>query len=184
MKVNGEIKEVLIKHTQIQQRVKELAKEISADFRGKNLLVVGVLKGAWMYLADLVRQLELNVDVDFIAASSYHGGTKSSGVVELEKTLSADCTGRDVLIVEDILDSGTTLAHLKKLLLEQNAKSVTITSFLSKPSRRVVQVDAKYIGFEIPDKFVVGYGMDYAEKYRGLEDICVLDESVYAKNRR
>lgn len=174
-----EIKEVLIKHTQIQKRVKELAAEISADFRGKNLLVVGVLKGAWIYLADLVRQLDLNVDIDFVAASSYRGGTESTGVIDIQKNLSADCTGRDVLLVEDILDSGTTLAHIKELLLARNAKSVTITALLSKPSRRVVPVDAKYIGFEIEDKFVVGYGMDYAEKYRGLKDICVLNESVY-----
>lgn len=176
MKYCEQIEEVLISSSQIKQKVSEMAERISADFRGTNLLVVGVLKGAWVFLADLLRELENDCDVDFLSVSSYGNGTTSSGKVKLVKDLTIPCQGRDVLIVEDIVDSGVTLSYIRAMLLERNAASVTIASLLSKPSRRKTFVDVKYVGFEIPDKFVVGYGMDYAERYRTLPEVCVLKQ--------
>lgn len=176
-----DIKKVLISKEQIGKRVKELGKEISRDFQGKRLLVICVLKGAWVFSADLLRSVDLDVDLDFICLSSYGSGTVSSGNVKVKKDLTYDCSGRDVLIIEDIIDSGVTLCNLQKLLLSRNAASVEITTLLSKPARREVDVKVKYVGFEIPDEFVVGYGMDYAEKYRNLDEICVLNPSVYAQ---
>lgn len=174
MKIDKNVKEVLFTPQQIAERVAQMAAEISSDFKDKKLLVIGVLKGASVFMCDLVRALEMDVEMDFVQSSSYGNGTNSSGKVKLLKDFSTNCAGRDVLLVEDIIDSGVTLNHLKELLLRRNAASVTIATMLSKPSRRVVDVEVKYIGFEIPDKFVVGYGMDFAENYRGLPSICVL----------
>ena len=156
-----------------------MGKQITADYKGTRPIVIGILKGAWIYLADLLREVDLDVDVDFMSVSSYGSGTSTSGTITIVKDLSVDVTGRDVLIVEDIVDSGLTLARLKDLMRDRNAKSVEISTLLSKPSRRKVEVDVKYIGFEIPDEFVIGYGLDFDEKYRTLRDICVLAEEAY-----
>ncbi len=173
------IKATLVSEQQIKQRIAELGKQITADYKGTRPIVIGVLKGAWIYLADLLREVDLDVDVDFMSVSSYGSGTSTSGTITIVKDLSVDVTGRDVLIVEDIVDSGLTLARLKDLMRDRNAKSVEISTLLSKPSRRKVEVDVKYIGFEIPDEFVIGYGLDFDEKYRTLRDICVLAEEAY-----
>ena len=173
------IKEVLFDKQQIADRVTAVGRQISKDYAGKDLLVIGVLKGAWVYLADLVRNIDNNVEVDFMSVSSYNGGTVSSGSLTVVKDLSVDCKGRHVLIVEDIVDTGITLSRLKDMLLSRGAASVEISTLLSKPARRKIDVDVKYIGFEIPDKFVVGYGLDFDERYRGLDDVCVLDEKAY-----
>lgn len=173
------IKEVLFTEQQIAARVAEVGAEISRDYKGKDLLVIGVLKGAWVYLADLMRHIDNNAQVDFMSVSSYNGGTVSSGSLTVVKDLSVDCKGRHILIVEDIVDTGITLSRLKDMLLSRGAASVEITTLLSKPARRKIDVDVKYIGFEIPDKFVIGYGLDFDERYRGLPDVCVLDEKVY-----
>lgn len=179
MNTHSSVKEVLISSEQIRAKVAELAERISSDYAEKSLLVVGVLKGGWIFLADLVRALSIDVEVDFISVSSYGKGTKSRGKVDLLRDMTTDCAGRHVLIVEDIIDSGVTLSHLKNLLLKRYADSVEIAALLSKPSRRKIEIDAKYVGFEIPDEFVVGYGMDYAENLRGLSDVCVLKREVY-----
>ena len=173
------IKATLVSEQQIKERIAELGKQITADYKGTRPIVIGVLKGAWIYLADLLREVDLDVDVDFMSVSSYGSGTSTSGTITIVKDLSVDVTGRDVLIVEDIVDSGLTLARLKHLMRDRNAKSVEISTLLSKPSRRKVEVDVKYIGFEIPDEFVIGYGLDFDEKYRTLRDICVLAEEAY-----
>jgi hypoxanthine phosphoribosyltransferase len=178
---NNDIKEVLISSSQIENRVKEIAEEISADYADKNPLMVGILKGAWVFLADLVRQMTCPCQVDFISASSYGKGTVTSGNVKVMKDLAESCEGRDVIIVEDIIDTGITLSFLQKMLQERKARSVEIVTFLSKPSRRKVNVDVKYVGYEIPDAFVVGYGMDYAEQYRELQYIGILKEEIYKK---
>lgn len=179
MKKCDDIKQVMFSAEQIRARVSQLAEQIATDYAGKRLLVVGVLKGAWIFVADLLRALTLPADVDFICASSYGSGTTTSGEVTLLKDITLDCRKRDVLLVEDIIDSGVTLAWLKQMMIDRKARSVNIATLLSKPSRRKVDVDVKYIGFDIPDEFVVGYGMDYDEKYRTLEDICILKEEVY-----
>ena len=179
MRHDNMIKEVLFDKQQIADRVAAVGRQISKDYAGKDLLVIGVLKGAWVYLADLVRHIDNNVEVDFMSVSNYNGGTVSSGSLTVVKDLSVDCKGRHVLIVEDIVDTGITLSRLKDMLLSRGAASVEISTLLSKPARRKIDVDVKYIGFEIPDKFVVGYGLDFDERYRGLDDVCVLDEKAY-----
>lgn len=173
------IKATLVSEQQIKERIAELGKQITADYKGSRPIVIGILKGAWIYLADLLREVDLDVDVDFMSVSSYGSGTSTSGTITIVKDLSVDVTGRDVLIVEDIVDSGLTLARLKDLMKDRNAKSVEVSTLLSKPSRRQIDVDVKYIGFEIPDEFVIGYGLDFDEKYRTLRDICVLAEEAY-----
>lgn len=179
MKHSDDIKEIMFSAEQIHNRVEEMAQQIAQDYAGRRPLVIGVLKGAWVFVADLLRSMELPSDVDFICASSYGSGTFTSGEVTLLKDITLDCRRRDVLLVEDIIDSGVTLSWLKQMLIERKAKSVNIVTLLSKPSRRKVDVDVKYVGFEIPDEFVVGYGMDYDERYRTLTDICILKEEVY-----
>lgn len=181
MKMYDRTSGVLIGKDKISARIKQMAAEISRDYEGKDLLLVGVLKGGWMYMADLVRELTIDCDVDFMMVSSYGSGTESSGEVKVLKDLSRDCRGRNVLIVEDIIDSGVTLSKLRDAIAARQAQSVEITALLSKPSRRKTQVEVKYVGFEIPDKFVVGYGMDFAEKLRGLPEVCVLKEEEYKK---
>lgn len=173
------VKEVLITKEQIAERIVEVAKQISKDYEGKKPLVIGILKGAWIYLADLVRAMDVNVQVDFMSVSSYGNGTVSSGSLTVVKDLSVDCSGRDVLVVEDIVDTGITLSRVKEMLLARGAKTVEISTLLSKPARRKIDVDVKYPCFEIPDKFVFGYGLDFEEYYRGMEDVCVVDESAY-----
>lgn len=179
MKYCDDIKEIMFSAEQIRLRIEEMAKQIARDYAGKRPLIIGVLKGAWIFVADLVRSLEIPADVDFICASSYGGGTSTTGEVTLLKDITMDCRHRDVLLVEDIIDSGVTLSKLKRMMIERKANSVNIVTLLSKPSRRKVDVDVEYIGFEIPDEFVVGYGMDYDERFRTLTEIGVLKEEVY-----
>ena len=176
------VKETLISEQQIAQRIIQLGKQITDDMKDSKLLVIGVLRGAWVYMADLVRAIDINCEVDFLCASSYGHSRETSGVVTITRDISADPAGKDVLLVEDIVDSGITLTYLKKLFIQRGAKSVKITALLSKPARRVVDIDVDYVGFEIPDKFVIGYGLDLDDKYRGLRDVCIVDEEEYQKS--
>lgn len=180
MEHTSEIKKTLFTKEEIATRVAELGAQITADYKGKSKpVVIGVLKGAWIFLADLLREVDLGVCLDFMSVSSYGSSTTTSGSLTIVKDLSIDVTGKDVIIVEDIVDTGTTLSRLKELLLARNAKSVAIATLLNKPSRRKVDIDVEYCGFEIPDEFVVGYGLDFDEKYRTLKDVCVLKEEAY-----
>lgn len=171
---------VLITAEEISRRVKELGEEISRDYAGREILVVGVLKGAAIFMADLVRCLTVPVQLDFMAVSSYGASTESSGVVRILKDLEENIEGLDVLLVEDIVDTGLTLNYLRENLLTRNPASLKICTLLDKPSRRKVQVKVDYNGFVIPDEFVVGYGLDYNGRYRNLRDILVLKREVYS----
>lgn len=181
MKMSGDIENVLVSREAISSKVKELGKKISRDYEGKQLILVGVLKGGFVFLADLMREITIPVDMDFIAVSSYGASTKSSGVVRIIKDVDMSFTGKHVLIVEDLIDTGLTLRHLKELFNTRGPESVKICTALDKPSRRKVDIKVEYEGIEIPDEFVVGYGLDYAGKYRNLPDVCTLSPSVYAK---
>jgi hypoxanthine phosphoribosyltransferase len=168
---------VLLSEAQIQERIKQLGAQIDADYPQGNLLLVCILKGACFFLADLARAIHRDALVEFMGISSYGKGKTTSGEVKVTKDLDTTVEGADVLIVEDIIDSGVTLSYLTQLLKQRHPKSVRIAALLDKPDRRLRPVDVAYVGFQIPDEFVVGYGLDYAEKYRNLRDICVLDES-------
>ncbi|MGA1837719.1 hypoxanthine phosphoribosyltransferase [Herbiconiux sp. 11R-BC] len=178
--VADDITEVLLTEEQIAGKIAELARAIEADYADDDLLIVGVLKGAVMVMADLARELRIQVNMDWMAVSSYGSGTQSSGVVRILKDLDTDLTGRTVLIVEDIIDSGLTLSWLLANLRSRGAKSVEICALLRKPEAVKVEIDVKYVGFDIPNAFVVGYGLDYAERYRNLKSIGVLAPHVYA----
>ena len=178
--VGSDIEKVIVSEEQLQKKVKELAARIDTDYRDRDLLMVGVLKGAVMAMADLSRALQRHVDMDWMAISSYGSGTKSSGVVRILKDLDRDITGREVLIVEDIVDSGLTLSWLKANLESRGAKSVEVLAILRKPDAAKVDVKVKYIGFEIPTDFVVGYGLDFNEKYRNLPFVGVLAKHIYS----
>lgn len=173
------IKKVLISEEQLQQRVKELAKQISDDYKGEEVVLVCVLKGAVMFFADLARYVEGDVSLDFISCSSYGSSTVSSGVVRIMKDLDKPVDGKHVVVVEDIVDTGNTLHYLLENLKSRNAKSVRLVALLNKPDRRTAEVKVDYQGFEIPDYFVVGYGLDFAEKYRNLPFVGILNEKVY-----
>jgi len=175
-----DVERVIVTEKELQTKIKELAARIDSDYAGRDLLLVGVLKGAIMAMADLSRALQRHVDMDWMAVSSYGSGTKSSGVVRILKDLDRDITGREVLIVEDIVDSGLTLSWLKANLESRGAKSVEILSILRKPAAAKVEVDVKYVGFEIPSDFVVGYGLDFDEKYRNLPFVGVLAKHMYS----
>ena len=179
-KVQADITKVLVTEAQIATRVKELASEIDKLYVGKDLLLIGVLKGAVMFMADLSRAIQIPVAMDWMAVSSYGSGTQSSGVVRILKDLDADVLGRHVLIVEDIIDSGLTLSWLASNLSARGAASVEIVALLRKPEAAKVDVDVKLVGFDIPNEFVVGYGLDFDEKYRTLKDVGVLDPKVYS----
>ena len=166
--------EVLYTRQQIAQRVAEMGAEITRDVNGEKLIMVGVLKGAAFFLADLSRAIHADATFDFVATSSYGKGMRTSGAVKLIKDLDAPIEGKNVLLVEDILDTGLTLAYLRKLFLQQHPKTLRIATLLDKPSRRLEKIDADYVGFSIPNLFVIGYGMDYAERYRNLPDICLM----------
>lgn len=178
--VAEDLEEILLTEDAILERIAELSREIENDFADEPLLLVGVLKGAVMVMADLARELKLPINMDWMAVSSYGSGTQSSGVVRILKDLDSDLTGRRVLIVEDIIDSGLTLSWLLANLQSRGAKSVDILALLRKPDAAKVDVHVKYVGFEIPNKFVVGYGLDYDEKYRNLRGVGVLAKHVYA----
>jgi hypoxanthine phosphoribosyltransferase len=178
--VQDDITKVLVTEAQIAERVEELAKEIDIAYAGKDVLLVGVLKGAVMFMADLSRAIQIPVSMDWMAVSSYGSGTQSSGVVRILKDLDTDVLGRHVLIVEDIIDSGLTLSWLKSNLAARGAASVEIVALLRKPEAAKVDVEVMLVGFDIPNEFVVGYGLDYAENYRTLKDVGVLAPSVYS----
>lgn len=175
-----DILQVLYNEEQIRQRVTEMGEELYDRYAGKEPLFVGVLSGCFVFMADLVRATQLKSELEFIAVSSYRNGTTSSGVVQITRDLQCDITGRDLIVVEDILDSGNTLAYLKEYLLNRGAASVSIVTLLDKPSRRQKAIYADIVGFEVPDEFVVGYGLDYAQKYRNVPYIGVLKPEVYS----
>ena len=177
--VKADIERVVVTEAQLQARLKELAAQVEKDYEGKDLLLVGVLKGAVMAVADFSRALQRHIDMDWMAVSSYGSGTKSSGVVRILKDLDRDITGRNVLIIEDIVDSGLTLSWLKANLESRGVGSVEILSILRKPEAAKVEVDVKYVGFDIPKDFVIGYGLDFDEKYRNLPFIAVLAKHMY-----
>ena len=178
--MRNDLERVLLTEEEIQKRVRELGQEISRDYAGKNPLFVGVLKGCFVFMADLMRSVEVPASVDFMVVSSYGKGVKTSGAVAIIKDLSQDIEGRDVVIVEDILDTGITLSYLTRYLQNRRPASMTIATLLDKHERRRADVDARYVGFTVPDYFVVGYGLDYAEKYRNLPYIGILKPSVYS----
>lgn len=171
---------VLVTEQQIQDKLAELATTIDEDYAGKDILLVGVLKGAVMVMADLSRHLKSHVEIDWMAVSSYGAGTKSSGVVQIRKDLDSDLSGRHVLIVEDIIDSGLTLSWLIDNFRSRGVASLEVCALLRKPEAAKVEIDCKYVGFDIPNDFVVGYGLDYAERYRNLRDVAVLAPHVYS----
>ena len=178
--IDGDLTEILIEEAEIRSRLAEMSRQIEADYAGKDLLLVGVLKGAVMVMADLARQLVHPVTMDWMAVSSYGSGTQSSGVVRILKDLDTDLHGRHVLIVEDIIDSGLTLSWLMANLKSRGPASLEICALLRKPDAARVEIDVKYLGFDIPNQFVVGYGLDYAEKYRNLRSVGVLAPHVYS----
>lgn len=178
--VTGELVEVLFTEDQIQARVAEMAAEIARDYEGRDLLLVGVLKGAVMIMADLSRALGRHVEMDWMAVSSYGSGTKSSGVVRILKDLDADISGRHVLIVDEIIDTGLTLSWLVRNLSSRHPASVEVATLLRKPDALSMSVNPKYVGWDIPSKFVVGYGLDYHERYRNLREIGLLAPHVYS----
>jgi hypoxanthine phosphoribosyltransferase len=169
------VTEVLIDQDTLQRRIAELGEEISADYTGRDLLLVGVLKGAVFFMADLMRGLSIPCEIDFMAISSYGDSTDSSGVVRILKDLDINIEGRDVLVVEDIIDSGLTLSYLMRNLEAREPASLEICALLTKPERREIEVPVRYVGFEIPNRFVIGYGLDFGERYRNLPYVGVLD---------
>lgn len=179
MSMHNDIEKVLFSKEQIKQIVSKLGAEISKDYKDKNLLLVGILKGSVVFMADLMRELTIPCNIEFMALSSYGSGTRSSGVVRVLKDLSIDIKDYDVLVIEDILDSGNTLFQLKTMLEMRNPKSLKICTFFDKPERRTADIEADYVGAEIPDAFIVGYGLDYDEKYRNLSYVGVIKPEVY-----
>ena len=177
--VGTDVERVIVSEEELRAKIAELAARVDADYKDKDLLLVGVLKGAIMAMADLTRAMQRHIEMDWMAVSSYGSGTKSSGVVRILKDLDRDITGRNILIVEDIVDSGLTLSWLKANLLSRGAANVEILAILRKPEAAKVDVDVKYVGFDIPKDFVVGYGLDFDEKYRNLSFIGVLAKHMY-----
>lgn len=175
----GQIEEILVTREELKNKAKELGRKISNDYEGKELVLIGVLKGGVVFFADLIREINIPIDIDFISVSSYGNSTKSSGVVRIIKDIDIDITNKHLLIVEDLVDTGLTLDYLKNMFKTREPKDVKICTALDKPSRRKVDLEIEYEGITIPDKFVVGYGLDYAGKYRNLPDVCVLHSSVY-----
>ncbi len=174
-----DIQEVLFTERQIAVMVERVGKEISRDYKDKNLLLVSVLKGSVVFMADLMRSISIPAKIDFMATSSYGSGTKTSGVVKIIKDLDIPLSGYDIVLVEDILDSGKTLSYLMELLRDRNPRSIQICTLFDKPERREVEIEASYVGSVIPDAFIVGYGLDYDEKYRNLPFVGILEPSVY-----
>ena len=180
--MDQDIDHILVSEEQLQNKVAELGAQISRDYEGRALLMVSILKGSVVFMADLMRAVKIPCGIDFMVVSSYGGAnTMSTGLVKIVKDLDADLTGKDVLIVEDILDTGITLSHLLPVLRMRNPRSVRLCTILSKPSRRKAEIEPDYLGFEVPDEFVVGYGLDYDEKYRNLPYVGVLKPEVYSK---
>ena len=180
---DSDIKSVLITEEQLAAKVAEMGAQISKDYQGRKLIILGVLKGSVVFMSDLIRSITVPVEMDFMAVSSYGAGVKTSGVVKILKDLDRLIAGYDVLVVEDILDSGMTLSYLTELLRDRNPASIRIATLLDKPDRRKVDIKPDYVGFTIPDEFVVGYGLDYAELYRNLPYVGILSPSVYESNQ-
>lgn len=176
-----DVEKVLISKEELESRIAELGRRIAEDYAGEPLTMVGILKGASIFFADLARAVDLPLQMDFMSVSSYGSGTSSSGVVKIIKDLDADVTGRHILLVEDIIDTGITLAYLKEYLSNRGAKSVRICALLDKPVRREKAVSVDYVGFTMPDEFLIGYGIDYAENYRNLPYVAALKHSIYEK---
>ena len=176
---DNDIQEVLFSEEQLKNRVQEIAQQITADYQGKEIMLISVLRGSFVFMADLCRAIDLPCTLDFMAVSSYGKGTKSSGQVQITKDLSEDISDRHIIVVEDILDSGNTLSYLLKILENRHPASIRLCTLLDKPDRRVKPVEVHYSCFTIPDAFVVGYGLDYAEKYRNLPYIGILKPRVY-----
>lgn len=179
--MTDDILRVLFAEEQIKQRVSELGEDLTQKFAGTEPLFIGVLKGSFVFMADLIRSVKLKSSIDFMAVSSYGKGTSSSGAVKIVKDLSEDIDGRNVIIVEDILDSGVTLNYLRGYLINRNPASFNIVTLFDKPSRRKAPITAEYVGFEVPDEFIVGYGLDYAENYRNLPFVGILKPEIYSK---
>jgi len=177
--MHNDILKVLISEKELQEKTKELAAQVSKDYKDKKILIISVLKGAFVFAADFMRALDIMSEIEFMVLSSYGASTKSSGVVQIVKDIQRDIAGYDVLIVEDILDSGLTLSYLKKLLLTRGANSVKVCTILNKPDRRKADIEPDYSGFDVPDEFVVGYGLDFDEKYRQLPYVGILKKEVY-----
>jgi len=175
----NEIKRVLVSKEQIARRVKELGEQISRDYEGESITFVCTLRGGCVFFADLIREISGDVEIDFIAVSSYGAGTKTSGEVKMVKDLSSPIKGKNIIVVEDIIDTGVTLSYLKRLLASREPKSLKICSLLDKPSRRKLEFEGDYIGFVIENEYVVGYGLDYNQKLRHLPEVCVLAPEVY-----
>lgn len=181
MSMNDDIRAVLVSEQQLKDKVAQLGAQISQDYAGKDLVLVSILKGAVVFMADLMRAVTIPCSIDFMVVSSYGAGTTTTGLVKIIKDLDSELSGKDVLIVEDILDTGVTLSNLVPMLKMRNPNSVRICAILDKPSRRRADIQADYTGFQVPDEFVVGYGLDYDEKYRNLPYVGVLKPSVYEK---
>ena len=176
-----DIKKILISHDEIVTATRELGQKLTEDYQGKNPILVGILKGSVPFMAELIKHIDMHIELDFMLVSSYHGGTSSSGVINIIKDIDQDIKGRDILFVEDIIDTGKTLKSLKELFEGRQPASVKIATLLDKPEGRLVEIEADYTCFTIPNEFVVGYGLDYEENYRNLPYIGVLKEEVYSK---
>ena len=177
--MHEDVKSVLLTQQQIAERVAEMGKQITEDYKGKNLVLVTVLKGAAVFLSDLMRSIDTHAEIDFMVVSSYGAATSSSGVVRIMRDIEIPLEDKDVLVVEDILDSGNTLQYIKEVITGKNPKSIKIATLLNKPARRMAEIEADYTGFVVPDEFVIGYGLDYNEKYRNLPYIGILKPEVY-----
>ncbi|HHA8119931.1 TPA: hypoxanthine phosphoribosyltransferase [Streptococcus pneumoniae] len=178
--LENDIKKVLVSHDEITEAAKKLGAQLTKDYAGKNPILVGILKGSIPFMAELVKHIDTHIKMDFMMVSSYHGGTASSGVINIKQDVTQDIKGRHVLFVEDIIDTGQTLKNLRDMFKEREAASVKIATLLDKPEGRVVEIEADYTCFTIPNEFVVGYGLDYKENYRNLPYIGVLKEEVYS----
>ena len=176
---NNDVEKILITESKLKERIIELGKEISIDYKGKDILAIGILKGSVIFMADLIRNIESNVSIDFMIVSSYGNSSTTCGKITIKKDLDTDIKGKHVLIVEDIIDSGVTLSKLKEELLKREPESLKICTLLNKPERRTAEIDVDYIGFDTPNEFIIGYGLDYAEKYRELPYIGVLKREIY-----
>lgn len=179
MSLRDDVCEVLISEEELKSICKRLGEQISKDYEGKKLLLVSVLKGAVVFMSDLLKEITCDCIIDFMAVSSY-SGTETTGVVQFKKDMDVNPEGRDIILVEDILDSGVTLSYLKKMLMQRNAKSLAICAFLDKPTNHRIEIEAEYVGKAVPDEFVIGYGLDYNEKYRNLPYVGVLSPEVYS----
>ncbi|KXW04165.1 hypoxanthine phosphoribosyltransferase [Streptococcus pneumoniae] len=178
--LENDIKKVLVSHDEITEAAKKLGAQLTKDYAGKNPILVGILKGSIPFMAELVKHIDTHIEMDFMMVSSYHGGTASSGVINIKQDVTQDIKGRHVLFVEDIIDTGQTLKNLRDMFIAREASSVKIATLLDKPEGRVVEIEADYTCFTIPNEFVVGYGLDYKENYRNLPYVGVLKEEVYS----